>query len=532
MDGYDYIIVGAGSAGCVIANRLSADSRNGVLLLEAGGSDRYARIKAPIGYGLTFHDPKMNWRLHAARDPSLDHREMYWPRGKVLGGSSSINALVWCRGLDGDFDDWRAAGNPGWSAAETTAVFERIERRVDADGVKTGVGLQWVSDRSRDLHGLGQSYMEAATEIGLEKGNTISGEGVGPYWSTTRDGRRHSAADAFLKQARKRRNLRVITGAEVTRLDFEGRCARGVSYLHRGQALHAECRGEVILCAGAVKSPQLLQLSGIGPAEQLRTLGIKVRLDAPCVGGGLQDHLGMSYAYRASEPTLNQVLGTKRGQLASALQYLLKRNGAFSLGVNQMGGLVRSRAELDRADIQLYFTPLSYSTTYRNRRPLLRPDPWPGFVLGFNPCRPTSRGRIDIASADPMTPPTISPNALSTNTDVSAMIAGARLIERLLATSAMRRVVVAENGFSPVGKSDDEILADIRARAGTVFHPCGTCRMAPREAGGVVDPKLRVWGIERLRVIDASIFPNITSANTNAPTIMTAMRAADFILEE
>jgi choline dehydrogenase len=373
--------------------------------------------------------------------------------------------------------------------------------------------------------------MEAAREAGLEPGDTVAGEGVGPYRTTTRGGWRHSAADAFLRPALKRRNLRVVTGAEVIGLDFDGPRVTGLRYRRGRETLRAACRGEVILSAGAVKSPQLLQLSGIGPGRHLASLGIDVRIDAPGVGGGLQDHLGMSYAYRTDIPTLNHVLGTRRGQLASVMRYAFRRDGVFSLGVNQMGGLVRSRPDLARADIQLYCNPLSYSTVFRDRRPLLKPDPWPGFILGFNPCRPTSRGRIDIASADPLAPPRIEPNALSTTADIAGMIAGARLVERLLRTPTMARLVTGENGFSPAGRSDDEILSDIRARAGTVYHPCGTCRMAPRDAGGVVDPKLRVRGAEGLRVVDASVFPNITSANTNAPTIMTAMRAADLILE-
>jgi choline dehydrogenase len=286
----------------------------------------------------------------------------------------------------------------------------------------------------------------------------------------------------------------------------------------------------VIVSAGAVKSPQLLQLSGIGPGDLLNRFGIAVHLDFPSVGGGLQDHLSMTYAFRCSEPTLNQVLGRLPGQIGAALRYLFRRDGPLSLSVNQMGGLVRSRPGLSRPDTQLYCNPLSYSTVHRDKRPLLKPDPWPGFILGFNPCRPTSRGRIDVAGPDPSAQPRIVPNSLSTNSDIADMIAGARLIERMAQTPAMRALITGPNGFSPVGADDDMLLADVRARASTVFHPCGTCRMAPREAGGVVDPSLRVWGVDGLRVVDASVFPNITSANTNAPTIMTAMRAADLIL--
>ncbi|MCU4651790.1 GMC family oxidoreductase N-terminal domain-containing protein [Roseibacterium sp. SDUM158016] len=529
MDIFDYIIVGAGSAGCVLAERLSADGRARVLVLEAGGSDRRAKIRVPIGYGMSFHDPRVNWRFQAGPDPELDNRRMYWPRGKVLGGSSAINAMVYARGLPGDFDDWEAAGNPGWGAATAAGVFNRIERRITPAGTE-GEGPLHVSDRRAEYHPLGRHYLKAAQTLGLPEGDTVTGEGVGPYWTTTKGGRRHSAADAFLRPAMARRNLKVITGAEVLGLEFRDLRATGVRYRKGGETRRADCRGEVILSAGSVKSPQLLQLSGIGPGALLSRFGIEVRLDAPGVGGALQDHLSMTYSFRCTEPTLNQVLGGLPGQVGAALRYLLRRDGPLSLSVNQMGGLVRSRPGLARADTQLYCNPLSYSTVYRDRRPLLQPDRWPGFILGYNPCRPTSRGRIDIDSPDPTAQPAITPNSLSTNTDIADMIAGARLIERMLETSAMRGLIAGPNGFSPVGQSDDALLADIRARAATVYHPCGTCRMAPREAGGVVDPSLRVWGAEGLRVVDASIFPNITSANTNAPTIMAAMRAADLIL--
>ncbi|MCT4684039.1 MAG: GMC family oxidoreductase N-terminal domain-containing protein [Roseicyclus sp.] len=529
MDSFDYIIVGAGSAGCVLAERLSADPKTRVLLLEAGGSDRRAQIRVPIGYGMSYHDPEVNWRFHAEPDAQLDNRRMYWPRGKVLGGSSAINAMVYARGLPQDYDDWEAAGNPGWNAESAAETYGRVERRIGPEGA-AGDGPLHVTDCRNDYHPMGRHYLTAAREMGLPEGDTVTGEGVGPYCTTTKGGWRNSAADAFLRPALRRRNLKLVTGAEVLRIEMRDRRATGVQYRRGGQTLGAACRGEVILSAGAVKSPQLLQLSGIGPGALLRSFGIAVHIDRPGVGGALQDHLSMTYAFRCTEPTLTQTLGRLTGQIGAALRYLFRRDGPLSLSVNQMGGLVRSRPGLSRPDTQLYCNPLSYSTVYRDKRPLLKPDPWPGFILGFNPCRPTSTGRIDIASADPAAAPRIMPNSLTTNSDIADMIAGARLVERMLQTPAMQGLIAGPNGFSPVGADDDTLLADVRARASTVFHPCGTCRMAPEEAGGVVDPSLRVWGVQGLRVVDASVFPNITSANTNAPTIMTAMRAADLIL--
>jgi len=532
----DYIIVGAGSAGSVLADRLSACGAHQVLVLEAGGSDRHPWVRLPIGYGKTFHDAAVNWRFETEAEGALAGRRLYWPRGKVLGGSSSINAMVYHRGLPGDFDDWAAAGNPGWGWEDVAPVFARSERRIAADGSVSGEGSLSVADRSGEHHPVKRHYIAAAAELGFEEaepGIAPWAEGIAPYHLTTRAGLRCSAADAFLRPAMRRRNLTVETRASVTRIVFEARRAVGVSYRRRGMTAEVHARRGVILAAGAVKSPQLLQLSGVGPGGLLSRLGVGVVHANRNVGGGLQDHLGITYLYRATEPTLNQSLGTLAGKAAAALAYALRRGGPLSLSVNQMGGMLRSEPGLNRADQQLYFNPLSYSTSYRNKRPLLRPDPWPGFAIGFNPCRPTSRGRIEAARPDAEAAPLIVPNYLSTPEDEAGAVAGARLVRRLLGTAAMGKLIDGPNGFDLRGEHDDDVLLeDFRERSGTVFHPCGTCRMAPEDQGGVVDPGLRVYGTEGLRVVDASVFPNITSANTNAPTIMVAQRAADMILAE
>jgi len=518
MDVFDYIVVGAGSAGCVLAERLTASGRARVLVLEAGGHERAALVRVPLGYGRLFHDPVRNWRFHAEPEPALDGRALYMPRGRGVGGSGAINAMVYARGLPGDFDDWEAAGNPGWGSTEARAAFARLE-----------AGLT-VSDVSADHHPVCRRFAEAVDEAGLPRGDPSLGEGAGPWRLTTRAGRRHSAADAFLAPAARRANLDLVTGARVTGLVLEGGRVGGVRYRRRGAECLALCRGEVLLAAGAVQTPQILQLSGIGPGALLQRLGLPVHVDNPAVGGHLQDHLAVDYAFRASEPTLNQVLGRRSGQAAAALRYALARRGPLALSVNQAGALLRSAPERARPDTQLYFNPLTYSVRHAGRRPLLRPDPWPGFCLGFNPCRPTSRGRIDIAAPDAEAPPRITLGAPTTSGDVADVVAGARLVARLLATPALRRLAAAPLGFTPEGATDEAIVADFRARAGSVYHPCGTARMAPRDAGGVVDSACRVYGVQGLRVIDASIFPNITSANTNAPTMMAALRAADLVL--
>lgn len=530
MDEFDYIIVGAGSAGCVLADRLSADGRARVLVLEAGGDDRRLQIRVPIGYGRSFHDPRVNWRFHAEPDPGLDGRSVYVPRGKVLGGSSAINAMVWHRGQPGDYDDWRAAGNPGWDWDAVAPVFAAIERRGPGDP-----GPLWVSARTREHHPIGRFFLDAAREADLPETAEAPGaasEGVGSYEITTRNGWRCSAADAFLRPAMARPNLTVLTGARALWLAFDGRRAVGVEIRVGGATRIVRARREVALAAGAVGSPLLLQLSGIGPGALLQQLGVPVLRASDGVGAHLQDHLGVNYAYRATEPTLNSALGTWRGRIAAAIAFAAARRGPLSLSVNQYGGLARSRPDLARADTQLYFNPLSYSAGFAGARPLLRPDPWPGFILGFDPCRPTSRGRVEATAPDPEAAPRIVFNYLSTEADIAGVLAGARLVGRLQQTAALRRLIDGAPPLDLARADDATILADFRSRAGSVYHLCGTCRMAPEAEGGVLDARLRVHGLERLRVIDASAFPNITSANTNAPTMMLAARGAALMLED
>ncbi|MEM6669371.1 MAG: GMC family oxidoreductase N-terminal domain-containing protein [Pseudomonadota bacterium] len=532
MDEFDYVIVGGGSAGCVLADRLSADPHNRVLLLEAGGEDRSFWIHMPIGYGKTFFDASVNWKYNSEPEPALGDRPIYFPRGKVLGGSSSINAMVYSHGMPVDYDDWRDVGNPGWGWDEVSTVYERFERRVADTGVK-GEGPLWVCNRDADYHPVKSHFLDAASELGLRHAPDVNGpepEGVGGYHVTTRRGWRCSSAVAFLRPARRRPNLEVRSGAYVQKVRFEGRRAAGVDYTFRGETVAVRAHGEVLLAAGAIGSPMLLQRSGVGPGRSLSAMGIDVVHGADAVGGAMQDHLGVNYFYRAVKPTLNNVLGSWTGLIAAGIRFVLNQTGPLSIGVNQFGGMVRSDPDLPRPDTQLYFNPVSYSTDLVNKRELFKPDPWPGFIIGFNSCRPTSQGRVDLSSPDPDAAPRIRPNYLDTNKDIEEVVAGARLIGRLQETEAMRALIAVEPPFDPTDATDDEIVSDFRARSASVYHPCGTCRMAPQEDGGVVDPQLRVYGVEGLRVVDASIFPNITSANTNAPAMMVAYKAADQIL--
>ena len=532
---YDYVIIGAGSAGCVLAGRLSESGKYSVLLIEAGGSDAKFWIKTPIGYGITFFDKKVNWRFNSVPDKGLLDRTLYVPRGKVIGGSSSINAMVYARGAKSDFDDWRDAGNPGWGWDEVKPTFEAIERRVTKDGTELGSGPLTVSDRQNDYHPLKRFFTKAVKQLQLasaDDGVAQGEEGLGPYLINTRNGLRCSSADAFLRPALSRKNLHVEKYAHATKILFEGTQAVGVEFIQNNQTRTVKATREIILSAGAIQSPQLLQISGIGPRDLLKQYGIKVVKALDGVGAHLQDHLGVNYYYRASEPTLNAQLGTPLGQLIAGIKFLLTRKGPLTLSVNQMGGLIRSSKELTRPDLQIYFNPLSYSTEVAGKRRLTKPDPWPGFILSFNSCRPTSTGSVKINSADPFTMPDIDFNYLSTNQDREDVIAGARFIGKLQNSPAMQELIGAEPIFDPSKASDEAIIADFRKRAGSVYHTSCTCRMAPEADGGVLDSELKVHGIKGLRVVDASSFPNVTSANTNAPTIMLAWRAAEFILRD
>lgn len=531
VERFDYVIVGAGTAGCVLAERLSASGRKRVLILEAGGSDDRFWIKAPIGYGFTFADARVNWKFQARGSSGLNGRGMYWPRGRVVGGSSSINALVYCRGMPADFEDWRDLGNRGWGWNDVLPYFERSERRVAPDGRALTGGPLDVKDVTPYLHPMRKEWLQAAAELKLPVTADFNGpqpEGLGCYQLNIRNGRRWSAADAFLRPALRRGNVKLEIRAWACRLRCEGRRVTGVEYFRDNERCFVRADCEVILCAGAVNSPQLLQLSGIGPAQLLGEHGIGTVLHNPAVGGHLQDHLAVVYSFKAARPTLNDELHSPLSQLLAGVRYLLTRSGPVSLSVNQFGGFLRADPRADRPDVQLYFNPVTYGAGDAART-RIKVDSFSGFYLCFQPTRPSSTGRIDVASANFREPPCIAPNYLSTEKDVNDVLHGARLLQAIARTRAIRSLIREPLEPDLLRMSEPDLIADFRARAATVYHPVGTCRMGPNPVDSVVDSSLRVHGMERLRVVDASVFPTVTSANTNAPTLMVAQKAADLI---
>lgn len=535
---FDYIIVGAGSAGCVLANRLSASGKDSVLLLEAGGSDRSPLIQIPLGYGMTFADPAYNWMYTTAPDPALNGRESYWPRGKVLGGSSSLNAMNYVRGQPGDFDDWRDAGNPGWGWNDVLPYFKKSEDHVWGASEHHGAGGELrVSDFADQVHPTCQLFLESGKALGFPLTQDFNGErkeGFGLWQMTIRDGVRASTSNAFLRPVMKRHNLRVLTRAHVTRVVLEGKQAVGVECLLGGQRQQFSARKEVILSGGAINSPQLLQLSGIGDAALLERHGVPLQHHLPRVGQGLQDHLCVSYFFKSKVPTLNDSLGTWSGKLWAGMRYLLTRRGPLGMSVNQAGAFVKSRDGLERPNLHLYFNPISYSaaTIRPGRYRITEPDPFSAFLISFNTCVPTSRGSVTLQSADPLAKPRIETNFLSTEHDLRDIMDGSRLVRKIANTRPLADILAEEHLPGVHVQSEEDVLQDFRSRGGSVYHASCTCAMGPDAQTSVVDARLRVHGIDRLRVVDASVFPTVTSGNTNAPVIMVAEKASDMILQD
>jgi choline dehydrogenase len=532
---YDFIIVGAGSAGSVLANRLSNHSKYRVLVLEAGRNDNILWIQVPIGYGKIFHDSRFNWKYVTNPIPTMQNNPMYWPRGKVLGGSSSINAMVYVRGHPSDYNEWNDVA-PGWGWKDVAPIFSRMEDwNGKPDNIRGKFGPLSVEHIEGRSHPLTDRFIQAGVEMGYPYNSDYNGstmEGVSLYQITTKNGFRHSAAKSYLKPAMKRNNLDVITNAHVTKINFHEKRAIGVEYIKNGILKKVNSRNDIILSSGAVNSPQLLQLSGIGNPEELQKLGIQIVSESLEVGRNLRDHLGLDHIYRTNIPTLNSTLRPILGKIKVALQYAISRKGPLSLSLNQGGGFIKLDDKSNGPDLQLYCQPLSYTRAPVGSRPLMMPDPFDGFGLGFSPCKPTSVGYLTIGSSNPFVQPEIHPNYLSTDHDMNLMFAGSKLIREIANTDAFKSAIEEEVLPSLKVKNRHEIEDYIRKNAWTVFHPCGTCRMGIDPKKNVVNERLKVHGVENLRVADASIFPNIPTGNTNAAAIMVGEKASDIILED
>jgi choline dehydrogenase len=526
---FDYVIVGAGSAGCVLANRLSAGGRHSVLLLEAGPKDSNIWIHVPLGYGKLFKARSVNWMYETEPEPGLGGRQVFQPRGKVLGGSSSINGLLYVRGQHEDYDRWRQRGNIGWGYDDVLPYFKKAENQQrGADDYHGTGGPLSVSDwRHEDP--LSEAFVNAAVEAGIPFNPDFNGarqEGAGFFQTTTRRGRRASSAYSYLRPAKGRGNLQVETSALAQRILFEGRRAKGVEYRQQGTLRTVCARKEVLVSSGAYNSPQLLQLSGVGPAELIKQHGIEIVLDAAGVGNDLQDHLQVRLVTRCTQTvTLNDVINHPVRRAMAGVRYAVSRSGPLTIAAGTSGAFFKTSPRLASPDIQIHFIPFSTDKMGEKLHP------FSGFTASVCQLRPESRGSLRIRSADPSVPPEIRINYLATETDRAAFIDGIRILRKILAGSALKPFTVEEVYPGPKVTSDEDLLDYCRKTGSTVYHPTSTCRMG-NDPLAVVDQRLRVRGIEGLRVVDASIMPDLMSGNTNAPTIMIAEKASDMILED
>jgi len=526
---FDYIVVGAGSAGCVLANRLTASGRHRVLLLEAGGEDRNIWIHVPIGYARLFADAKHNWLYNSEPEPALNGRQIIQPRGKVLGGSSSINGLLYIRGQAEDFNHLRQLGNAGWSFDDVLPYFRRSEDQQRGEDELHGVGGPLSVRDVSEGHPLCEAFIEACEQAGLPRTDDFNGasqEGAGYFQLTTRNGRRWSTARGYLKPARKRNNLAVISNALTTRILFEGRRAVGVEYRKDGATHTARANAEVIVSGGAFNSPQLLQLSGVGPADLLRQHGIDVIADMKGVGADLQDHYQARFNYRATtRNTINDMMGSLTARVAAGLRYALLRKGFLTIGAGYAGGFFKTDPAMATPDVQFHFILFSADSVGQKLHP------WPGFLASVCQLRPESRGFVRIKSADPAQAPAIQPRYMTAQADRDCMVAGMQLLRRVMGQPAIRRYIDEELTPGPKVASDADLLDFARAKGTTVFHPTSTCRMGS-DVTAVVDERLRVHGFEGLRVADASIMPTVVSGNTNAACVMIGEKASDMILAD
>jgi choline dehydrogenase-like flavoprotein len=523
---WDYIIVGAGSAGCVLANRLTADGRTRVLLLEAGGTDRYIWIHIPVGYFKTMHNPRTDWMFKTEPCPGLGGRRLDWPRGKVLGGSSSINGLLYIRGHASDFNHWRQLGCTGWSFDDVLPYFKRAEDQERGADELHGVGGPLGVGNMRIEREICERFIDAAEEAGVPRNHDFNGleqDGVGYFQLTTRNGLRCSTAVGYLRPARSRGNLEILTDAHTKRVLVENGRATGVCYEQSGNTKIAKARREIILSAGAIGSPHILMLSGIGPPEHLQSEGIEVCCALPGVGKNLQDHLQMRVMYKLNRPiSVNNEVRSVFGRTLAGIQFMLTRRGPLAMGASQVCAFVRTRPGLEAPDIQYHMQPLSTDKLGAGLHE------FPGLTMSTCQLRPESRGEILLNSANPFIYPAIHPNYLATETDRSTQIAGVRFSRKIAAGKRLAEVIEQEYAPGEDMQSDDELLEAIRQGSQTIYHPVGTCKMG-HDALAVVDDRLRVRGVRSLRVVDASIMPTLTSGNTNAPTIMIAEKASDMI---
>ena len=533
MENFDIAIVGAGSAGCIIASQIIRNSNYKVLLIEAGPSDNSPVIQVPLGYGMTFYNKKMNWNFYSEVQENLHNREIYYPRGKVLGGSGSINAMIYARGLRSDFENWDLSKN--WSWDNITKSYDEIEFEVNENSKTLPSNKIPVNDISKQHHPILKNFFDASKDFNFTYNKQLKSSTenqVGNYNVNIFKGFRTSSSKVFLKPIKNNPNLTILTKTEVLKLNFENKKIIGLNIKHNNKIITVKPRIGTILSSGSIMTPYLLLKSGIGNAKYLEDHNIPLNLHSPHVGKNFQDHLGLDYLYKTFTSTLNKDLGTWGGRIKSALRYLYNRSGPLSLSLNQGGGYINWKSLDPYPNIQLYFNPLTYSVSYKNRRPLLNTDKFNGFIIGFNSCRPKSLGEVKLKSFKDDYLPLINPNYLSDERDIHDLYATFDFVRRFSKNKNISNIIKSPVNIDPIKATDQELLDHFKSSATTIYHPCGTCRMSKDIDTGVVSDKLKVHGLDNLWIVDASIMPNITSGNINAPVMMLSNLSSKIILEE
>ncbi len=533
MDNFDLVIVGAGSAGCIVTNQIINNTNYKILLIEAGPSDNNPVIQVPLGYGMTFYNKKMNWNFYSINQKNLHNREIYYPRGKVLGGSGSINAMIYSRGLRSDFENWDLSAKWSWENIKT--AYDQIEFAVNENTKRLPSNKIPVNDISKKHHPILNNFFDASKDLNFTFNKNLKSSienQVGNYNVNIFKGFRTSSSKVFLKPIRNHPNLTIFTKTEVLKLNYENKKIVSLNIKHKNKKISVRPKIGTILSTGSIMTPYLLLKSGIGQAEDLKDHNIPVNLHNPNVGKNFQDHLGLDYLYKTFVPTLNKDLGTWGGRIKSVLKYLYNRSGPLALSLNQGGGYINWNSLDPFPNIQLYFNPLTYSVSYKNRRPLLNTDKFNGFIIGFNPCRPKSLGEVKLQSYQDDYLPTIDPNYLSDQRDIHDLYATFDFMRKFSSNKNISDIIKSPVSIDPIKATDDELLDHFKSNATTIYHPCGTCRMSKDIAKGVVSDKLKVHGLDNLWIVDASIMPNITSGNINAPVMMLSYLSSKIILEE
>ena len=533
MENFDLVIVGAGSAGCIITNQIINNTNYKVLLIEAGPSDNNPVIQVPLGYGMTFYNKKLNWNFYSEIQKNLHNREIYYPRGKVLGGSGSINAMIYARGLRSDFENWNLSEYWSWENIKT--AYDKIEFTVNDNIKRLPSNKIPVNDVSEQHHKILKNFFDASRDFDFTFNKQLKssvGNQVGNYNVNIFKGFRTSSSKVFLKPISNHPNLTILTKTEVLKLNYEDKKISSLNIKHKNKIITVKSKIGTILSSGSIMTPYLLLKSGIGSAKDLQEHNISVNLHSPHVGKNFQDHLGLDYLYKTFNPTLNKDLGTWVGRIKSVLRYLYNRRGPLSLSLNQGGGYINWNSLDPYPNIQLYFNPLTYSVLYKNRRPLLKTDKFNGFIIGFNSCRPKSLGEVTLKVFKDDYQPSINPNYLSDERDIHDLYATFDFIRHFSSNKSISNIIKSPVNIDPIKAADDELLDHFKSNASTIYHPCGTCRMSKDISTGVVSDKLKVHGIDNLWIVDASIMPNITSGNINAPVMMLSHLSSNIILEE